>query len=154
MINLFNLLPIGSMDGGRIANAISPYFGLAGLAGGAGLIYIGAISNPIFYIIMFGGAYSSATRFFGWNKNTDDDGQQTDPGAEERYYNIGLPKQATLSASYLALISVLFYGMYENNTKKKSRRQLQFEQENPEKVTKDPWKVHEFSTDDDDIFKV
>lgn len=30
LINLFNLLPIGSLDGGRIANAISPWIGVAG----------------------------------------------------------------------------------------------------------------------------
>ena len=28
IINLFNLLPIGAMDGGRIANSISPYIGM------------------------------------------------------------------------------------------------------------------------------
>lgn len=36
MVNLFNLLPIGSLDGGRISGAISPYVGVAGLGlGGA-----------------------------------------------------------------------------------------------------------------------
>lgn len=31
MINLFNLLPIGSLDGGRVTSALSPYFQLVGL---------------------------------------------------------------------------------------------------------------------------
>ena len=31
MINLFNLMPLGSMDGGRIAGALSPWMNVAGL---------------------------------------------------------------------------------------------------------------------------
>ena len=38
MINLFNMLPIGTLDGGRIGNAIHPGVGIVGLLGGAGLI--------------------------------------------------------------------------------------------------------------------
>ena len=50
MINLFNLLPIGSLDGGRVAGALSPYLLVAGLGAGGLLIYNGVISNPIFYL--------------------------------------------------------------------------------------------------------
>ena len=41
MINLFNLLPIGSMDGGRIAGSIHPGIGAVGVVGACGLIYTG-----------------------------------------------------------------------------------------------------------------
>jgi len=34
MVNLFNLLPIGSMDGGWIASVLSKYANVAGLGGG------------------------------------------------------------------------------------------------------------------------
>jgi len=34
MVNLFNLLLIGSMDGGQIASALSKYTNVAGLGGG------------------------------------------------------------------------------------------------------------------------
>ena len=57
LINLFNLLPIGTMDGGRIGNAISPAIGVAGLVGGGALIYYNTIHNPIFYLIMLGGTW-------------------------------------------------------------------------------------------------
>ena len=50
MINLFNLIPLGSMDGGRICGAISPYAGVVGLGIGGGLAYNGLIANPIFYL--------------------------------------------------------------------------------------------------------
>ena len=56
MLNLFNLLPIGSMDGGRIAGAISPYMQLAGLGAGGALIYAGVVHHPIFYLIMLAGS--------------------------------------------------------------------------------------------------
>jgi len=37
MINLINLLPVGSMDGGRVAATLSPWLPAGGLAlGGAG----------------------------------------------------------------------------------------------------------------------
>jgi Zn-dependent protease len=55
MINLFNMLPIGSMDGGRIAGALSPYAGVAGLGIGGLLAYSGEIHNPLFYLILLAG---------------------------------------------------------------------------------------------------
>ena len=66
MINLFNLLPIGSMDGGRIAGAIHPSLGALGVLAGGGLIYAGAVHNPIFYLILGTGAYSSGRRLLGY----------------------------------------------------------------------------------------
>ena len=40
MINLFNLLPIGQLDGGRVANSLSPWLGVAGLVGGGAIMYV------------------------------------------------------------------------------------------------------------------
>jgi len=57
MINLFNLLPLGQMDGGRIAGALSPYMSVAGVAMGTGLAYNGVIQNPLFYLILLSGGY-------------------------------------------------------------------------------------------------
>ncbi len=54
-LNSTNPTLVGSMDGGRIGNAISPYFGLLGLAAGGTLVSMGAVHNPIFYLIMLGG---------------------------------------------------------------------------------------------------
>ena len=53
-MNLFNLLPIGGLDGGRVADALHPVLPALGLAGGVGLVSIGAIHNPIFYLILLG----------------------------------------------------------------------------------------------------
>eukprot|EP01036_Dinobryon_divergens_P034491 gene34491-44571_t len=39
IINLFNLLPVGMLDGGRVVDALHPAVGVAGLAGGGLLAY-------------------------------------------------------------------------------------------------------------------
>jgi Zn-dependent protease len=57
MINLFNMMPIGSMDGGRIAGALSPYASLAGIGMGGFLAYQGVVQNPLFYLILLAGGY-------------------------------------------------------------------------------------------------
>ena len=48
MVNLINMIPLGQLDGGKIAGACSPYAGVAGLGIGGGLLYTGIIGNPIF----------------------------------------------------------------------------------------------------------
>ena len=115
MINLFNMLPIGMMDGGRICGALSPYSGVAGLGMGGALIYMDMISNPIFYLVMMGGAYSTFQRFYN-------------PGnAPHNYYKI-TPRQRTfLTASYFGLLGFLMGSMAFNQQFKKSPRQLEME---------------------------
>ena len=103
------------MDGGRIASAISPYFGLVGLAGGAGLIYTGAIGNPLFYLIMLGGAYSTTERIMGWDQRA------LPPG----YYNLSRGSQISVFTGYLSVIMALLVAMNINNQKRKTPRQLE-----------------------------
>ena len=42
--------------------------GVLGLAGGGSLIYFGAITNPIFYLIMLSGIYGTGSRLLGWDE--------------------------------------------------------------------------------------
>lgn len=90
MINLFNMLPLGSMDGGRIAGALSPYAGVAGLGMGGLLIYSGSIYNPLFYLIYLAGAYETFQRFYNPN-------QYTPPN----YYKITPVQRSVLTGGYL-----------------------------------------------------
>lgn len=139
MINLFNMIPLGSMDGGRVGNAISPYFGLLGLGLGGALIYTGGVSNPIFYLLMITGGISSASRLFGLGEE-----QLYGP----HYYNIGGKKQAGLFLAYVAVVGGLITGMAVNSQYKKSAKQIKFELEHPESASKEPWEAHE-----DDYFE-
>ena len=115
MINLFNLMPIASMDGGRIAAAISPYFSLAGLIGGAALAYYGMVHNPLFYMILLFGGYSVVSRFFGW-----DDGFHS-----KEFYKTTPARQIKVAAAYIALIGTILFAMNFNNKYRLSPKQLQ-----------------------------
>lgn len=116
MINLFNLFPIGSMDGGRVANALSPWLGAGGVAFGGYLAFQGVIHNPIFYLILLGGAYTSAARLFKWSD------------LPEYYYDIPRSKQASIGGAYVALVVTFMMLMRQNNKKRKSAQQLEHEQ--------------------------
>lgn len=142
MINLFNLMPIGTLDGGRIGSAIHPAVNSLGLLGGGALIYYNAIHNPIFYLIMMGGTYTTVSRIFGWDEETD-----------EGYYKISPLKQGGLSLSYVALIASLILAMKENDKHRKTPRQLQHELEYGDESGL--WKEDTFGNNDgvyDDFF--
>eukprot|EP00549_Striatella_unipunctata_P004712 CAMPEP_0118717100 /NCGR_PEP_ID=MMETSP0800-20121206/27916_1 /TAXON_ID=210618 ORGANISM="Striatella unipunctata, Strain CCMP2910" /NCGR_SAMPLE_ID=MMETSP0800 /ASSEMBLY_ACC=CAM_ASM_000638 /LENGTH=279 /DNA_ID=CAMNT_0006623689 /DNA_START=293 /DNA_END=1132 /DNA_ORIENTATION=+ len=113
MVNLFNLMPIGSMDGGRITGALSPYAGVVGLGVGGGLIYTGAIQNPIFYLVMMAGTYSTFMRFY-------------DPHSVPRnYYRITASQKVGIGGAYVGLIAALIAAMALNDRSKKNPEQLQ-----------------------------
>lgn len=115
MINLFNLMPIASMDGGRIAAAISPYFSLAGLIGGGALAYYGMVHNPLFYMILLLGGFSIVSRFLGW-----DDGFHS-----KDFYKTTTARQFQVAGAYIALIATILFAMSFNNQYRLSPKQLQ-----------------------------
>jgi len=115
MINLFNLLPIGQLDGGRIGGAVSPWFLVAGMTGGGFMIYNGMIHNPIFYLIMLSGAFTTYDRFLG-------------SGTHESYHRIPFGQKARIGAGYIGLIVALLVAMAWNQNHKKSLHQLHEEQ--------------------------
>jgi Zn-dependent protease len=117
MINLFNMLPIGMMDGGRICGAFSPYAGIAGLGAGGALIYNDLIHNPIFYIIMLAGAWETFSRFYYPNS------------MPPNYYKITGAQRSMITAGYFGLVVFLFGAMSQNRKKLKSPEVLRQEQE-------------------------
>ena len=108
MINLFNLLPLGSMDGGRIAGALSRYAGVAGLGMGGLLAYSLPIMNPLFYLILLAGGYETFQRFYN-------PGMYMPPN----YYKITTPQRAMLTTGYFGMIGglILAMGINANNRK-------------------------------------
>ncbi|KAL7562652.1 hypothetical protein ACA910_006344 [Epithemia clementina (nom. ined.)] len=117
MINLFNLLPLGSLDGGRIAGAISPYAGVVGLGIGGTLAYTGAVANPIFYIVLFSGAYETFMRFYDTSR------------LPPNYYKISFPKRAGITLGYFGLIVALIAAMDQNRRYRKPPEVLMRERE-------------------------
>jgi hypothetical protein len=140
MINLFNLMPIGTLDGGRVAGALSKYFLLSGL-GIAGLcIYTGALSSPLFYLIALAASYSTAKRFFpNWLGAVED--------LPLNYYNINNHQRLAVSVAYLGLIIALLAAMEVNRRYKKSPRQImsemQQEKEEARKTSDVDWDFSE-----------
>jgi len=115
MINLFNLMPIATMDGGRIAAAISPYFSLAGLLGGGVFVYYGMVHNPLFYMILLLGGYSAVSRFLGW-----EDGFHS-----KEFYKTTPARQLKVVGDYIALIGTILFAMNYNNKYRLSPKQFQ-----------------------------
>lgn len=120
MINLFNLLPIGQMDGGRITGAISPWIGVGGVATGAWLAYTGVVSNPIFYLILLSGTWSTGQRLY--------ERYQYQYGTPY-YYRLSAGQKTEIAALYLGLIGALLYAMKKNNERKKTPLQLRRERD-------------------------
>ncbi|KAJ1460904.1 hypothetical protein M885DRAFT_612082 [Pelagophyceae sp. CCMP2097] len=116
MINLFNLLPIGGLDGGRVGEALHPALPAVGLLGGCGLAYAGIVSNPIFYLILLGGAFQVGSRLFGFSE------------VPPEYKRLAGGRMFGIAAAYAAIVAALIIMMGMNNVGRKSARRIKAEQ--------------------------
>ena len=117
MINLFNLLPIGTLDGGHIVAAISRYANVAGLGLGGFLAYTGAIQSPIFILILLAGGYDTFQKFY--NPHT----------LPPNYHRISQNQRFLLTGGYFGLIMALLVAMDANQKYRKSPERLIRERE-------------------------
>jgi Zn-dependent protease len=99
-LNLFNLLPVVPLDGGRAMAAMSPWMWFAGFFGIAILAFV--FPNPIIILIALLAAYETYRR---WE-------QRRKGGAEtEAFYRVRPRDRLLVGAVYLGLIAVLVIGM-------------------------------------------
>ena len=99
-LNLFNLLPVVPLDGGRAMAAMAPWMWFAGFAGMIALAVI--FPNPIILIIVVFAGFETWRR---WK-------QRRAGGAEqEAYYRVSPHNRALVAITYLTLISLLVIGM-------------------------------------------
>jgi Zn-dependent protease len=97
-LNLFNLTPLGQLDGGRIATALSPWLWLPGLA----IMGWFAWQHPNFIVILI--LILSVPRVFSlFRKRTDD---------EQRYFEVTPARRGAMAAMYFGLIGLLLLGMH------------------------------------------
>jgi Zn-dependent protease len=99
-LNLFNLLPVVPLDGGRAMAAMAPWMWFAGFAG---LIAIAVVfPNPIMLLILVFGALETHRR---WKHRKQGGAEQ------EAYYKVKPLDRALVAAVYLSLIALLVVGM-------------------------------------------
>jgi Zn-dependent protease len=98
LLNLFNLLPIVPLDGGRAVAAVHPTLWAIGLAGLVGLFFIAP--NPILIIVLLFGGIELWRR---WQ-------ERKDPAAGE-YYRVKPWQRVAVGTTYVGLAALLALGM-------------------------------------------
>lgn len=99
-LNLFNLLPVVPLDGGRAMAAMAPWMWFAGFAGMIALAVI--FPNPIILIIVVFAGFETWRR---WKQRRAGGAQQ------EAYYRVSPRNRALVAITYLTLIALLAVGM-------------------------------------------
>src|SRR5205814_7206492 len=99
-LNLFNLLPVLPLDGGRAMAALSPAVWLVGLA--ALVAFAIAFPNPIVFLILIFGGIESWRRWRA--RNTE---------AGRTYHRVPPRTRALVAATYLGLAGLLAAGVAE-----------------------------------------
>ncbi|MGA2319248.1 MAG: site-2 protease family protein [Solirubrobacteraceae bacterium] len=104
LINLFNLLPVVPLDGGRAMAAMAPWMWFVGFGGLIALVFI--IPNPILFIIILFGGMETWRR---WQQ------RKTRSLEQAAYYRVSPRNRVLVGTVYLALIVALAFGMYETH---------------------------------------
>ena len=102
LLNLFNLAPVGFLDGGRIVTALSPWLWIVGfiimvLLAGAQLLH-GHFNIVMAYVLIF-----SIPRLFSLFRKRSE--------AEQRYFEVTPEQRWTMASVYFGLIAALAIGM-------------------------------------------
>lgn len=97
LINLFNLSPVGFLDGGRIVTALSPWLWIVGFVVMVALVILHF--NFLLLVIL---VMSLPRLFFLFRQKSE---------AERRYFEVTPAQRWTMAAMYFGLIALLVLGM-------------------------------------------
>lgn len=104
-LNLFNLLPVVPLDGGRIVAAIHPVFWILGFLGLLGLVLLAP--NPILIVILL---FVGLELWRRW--------QERDLPESARYYEVAPWQRAVTAVGYFGLAALLVLGMSASHVEK------------------------------------
>jgi Zn-dependent protease len=105
LINLFNLLPVVPLDGGRAAAAMSPWMWFVGLGLLVALVFLEP-GNPILLIIVL---FAALQTYHRWQQRKTRSLQQA------AYYRVAPRYRLLVFAVYVGLIALLVFGMSETH---------------------------------------
>jgi Zn-dependent protease len=97
-LNLFNLAPIGFLDGGRIATALSPWLWIVGLV----IMIAMIVMRPNFLLIMI--LIMSLPRVWSLFRAKSEE--------EKRYFEVTAEQRSTMAVLYFGLAALLVWGMH------------------------------------------
>src|SRR5437588_4035515 len=100
-LNLFNLLPVVPLDGGRAMAAMAPWMWFVGFAALIPLLFV--FFNPIFLIILL---FAGRETWARWQR------RRAGGTREEAYYRVRPVDRVLVAAVYVALIALLVAGMH------------------------------------------
>jgi Zn-dependent protease len=103
-LNLFNLVPVVPLDGGRAMAAMAPWMWFVGFGALIPLAII--FPNPIIFLVLIIGGYETYKRW-----------KQRQAGGEQQraYYRVRPRDRALVAAVYVGLIALLVVGMHAAN---------------------------------------
>ncbi len=104
LLNLFNLLPVVPLDGGRAMAAMAPWMWFLGFGGLVALVFV--YPNPILLIIILFGGMETWRR---WQQ------RKTRSLEQAAYYRVAPRHRMLVGAVYIGLIAALAFGMYETH---------------------------------------
>jgi len=106
LINLFNLIPLTPLDGGRVTSLLSKWFNVAGLVIAAGLLLFetqsGTTVSPVLFLVLIFGAFATWQRFRSTVLNP-------------AYYAVAAQTKVIVGSLYLALLFALGLGMLQTS---------------------------------------
>ncbi len=104
LINLFNLLPVVPLDGGRAMAAMAPWMWFIGFGALVAMVFI--FPNPILLIILLFGGMETWRR---WQQ------RKTRSLEQAAYYRVSPRHRMLVGAVYIGLIVALAFGMHETH---------------------------------------
>jgi Zn-dependent protease len=104
-INLFNLLPVVPLDGGRAAAAMTPWMWFLGFGVLVALVFLDP-GNPILLIIVLFAGFQTWHR---WQQ------RKTRSLEQAAYYRVAPRHRLLVGAVYVGLIALLVFGMHETH---------------------------------------